>query len=251
MADRRYYAKIDVGYLDNPKIASLMDEHPRAILGHLWCILYSRQHATDGVVPMHLAMRHALLDAMHVQELVHLDLLEQRDERTLVVHDYLEHQDSAESVKRASDKGRRAAAARWSDASGNATSSASSSASGNAKERRGEERKKSRTATRSAATEPDRFEDFWAAYPRRSDMGHARIAYAKALKKTDAETLILGAKKYATAQAGNDPKYIALPTTWLNGERWTDEPASAPTSDAPPSPWDRPTVTDRRLAGEL
>jgi hypothetical protein len=246
MADRRYYAKIDVGYLDNPKIASLMDEHPRAILGHLWCILYSRQHATDGVVPMHLAMRHALLDAMHVQELVHLGLLEQRDERTLVVHDYLEHQDSAESVKNASDKARRAAAARWADAPSNASSNASGSASSNAKERRGEER----TTRRSATTSPERFEEFWAAYPRRSDRGHARTAYAKALSKTDAETLILGAKKYAAHVDGKDPKYVALPTTWLNGERWSDE-LDAPTTGGGTSPWDRPTVTDLRLAGDL
>jgi hypothetical protein len=251
MADRRYYAKIDVGYLDNPKIASLIDEHPRAILGHLWCILYSRQHGTDGVVPMHLAMRHALLDAMHVSELVHLGLLEQRDARTLVIHDYLEHQESAEKVKQRSDLRRHAANVRWSKDDPDAGSNARSNAGSNAEERRGEERKTTRAARRSAAPEPDRFEEFWASYPRRSDKGHARTAYTKALRKTDVETLILGAKKYAAHVEGKDPKFVALPTTWLNGERWTDELDAGATPAAAASPWDRPTITDRRLAGEL
>jgi hypothetical protein len=249
MADRRYYAKIDVGYLDNPKIAPLVEAQPRSVLLHLWCITYSRQHGTDGIVPMRIAMRHACAAQCDLDVLLQCGLLVQVDELHVEVHDYLEHQDSAASLKKASDLARRAAEARWKDGQDDAERNADRTADRNAKERRGEERKKSRTATRSAANEPDRFEEFWAAYPRRSDKGHARTAYAKALKKTDPESLILGAKKYATSQAGTDPKYIALPTTWLNGERWTDEPTT--TADTAPSPWDRPTITDRRMRGEL
>lgn len=246
MADRRYYAKIDVGYLDNPKIAPLVEAQPRSVLLHLWCITYSRQHGTDGVVPMRIAMRHACAEQCDLEVLLQNGLLVQVDELHVAVHDYLEHQDSAATLKKASDLARRAAAARWSDAEPDAERSAPRNADRNAKERRGEER----TPRRSAPTAPERFDEFWAAYPRRSDKGHARTAYARALGKTDVESLILGAKKYAAHVEGKDPKFVALPTTWLNGERWTDE-LDAGASPAAASPWDRPTITDRRLAGEL
>ena len=57
MADKRPFFKLDVGYFGNPKIQSLMDDRPRAILLHLECIAYSRQHLTDGLVPVRIAMR--------------------------------------------------------------------------------------------------------------------------------------------------------------------------------------------------
>lgn len=247
MADKRYYAKIDVGYLDNPKIAPLVEAQPRAVLLHLWCITYSRQHGTDGVVPMRIAMRHACAEQCDLDLLLQNGLLVQVDGLHVAVHDYLEHQDSAASLKKASDLARRAAAARWNDAESDADRIAGRNADRNAKERRGEER----TARRSAAAAPERFGEFWAAYPRRSDKGHARTAYAKALKKVGAETLIVGAKKYAESVAGTEPRFVALPATWLNGERWADEPATTRGASTAPSPWDRPTITDRRLAGEL
>lgn len=159
MADRRYYAKIDVGYLDNPKIAPLVESDPRAVLLHEWAIFYSRQHGTDGVVPIRLGMRRVCIEQCNeqcpgqcnpqctVEMLVQSGLLVRIDGSHAEVHDYLEHQDSSESIKRASDKGKRAAEARWgkaspdapSNASGNASSTATGNASGNAKERRGEE----------------------------------------------------------------------------------------------------------------
>lgn len=163
MADRRYYAKLDVGYLGNPKIAPLLEAHPRAVLLHEWAILYSRQHGTDGVVPIRIGLRELWIEACSGQcieqcggqcspecdlgLLLQNHLFEPIDAARVLVHDYLEHQDSSESIKKASDKGKRAAEARWgkaspdapSNASGNASSTATGNASGNAKERRGED----------------------------------------------------------------------------------------------------------------
>lgn len=115
MADKRPYFKVDVGYFGNPKIGLLLDDHPRAILLHLTCIAYATQHATDGVVPMRLAMRQACAEQCDLEMLLQCGLLEQED-TNLRVHDYLEHQRSSSEVKNASDKGRRAAEARWGNA---------------------------------------------------------------------------------------------------------------------------------------
>lgn len=71
------------------------------------------------------------------------------------------------------------------------------------------------------------FERWWLAYPLRVAKGKARKLYLKIRAKLDAETLEAAARRYSAAVAGKDPEFIAHPTTWLNGERWLDEPPAA------------------------
>jgi len=63
-------------------------------------------------------------------------------------------------------------------------------------------------------------------YPRRVGRGAARKAYTAARKKADADTILAGAQVYAAAMKGKEARYIAHPATWLNGERWADDPAA-------------------------
>jgi hypothetical protein len=72
------------------------------------------------------------------------------------------------------------------------------------------------------------FAAFWAAYPRHVGEDDARKAFARALKRADAEAIIAGAKRYAAKraaeiQSGDEPKWTKHPKTWLNGGRWNDE----------------------------
>lgn len=68
---------------------------------------------------------------------------------------------------------------------------------------------------------PAGFDQFWAAYPRKDDKGHARIAFARAVKRgTCPEDILDGVRRYPFK---TDPQFQPLPTTWLNGERWTSE----------------------------
>lgn len=67
------------------------------------------------------------------------------------------------------------------------------------------------------------FDDFWQAYPRKVGKGHARLAYAKALKKTTPENLMAAVMLFSAAMQGKEKQYIPHPTTWLNGERWEDD----------------------------
>lgn len=73
------------------------------------------------------------------------------------------------------------------------------------------------------------FDAFWQQYPRKSAKGHARRAWAKAVKIASPDIIVAGAVRYR-----NDPnredQYTALPATWLNGERWSDEPLPGRTS---------------------
>ena len=73
-------------------------------------------------------------------------------------------------------------------------------------------------------SEPDGFEEFWACYPKRSDKGHARTAYLKAAKAAGVDVVLAGAQRFAADPNLPEPKFIPMPTTWLNGERWQDDP---------------------------
>ncbi|MGW4119862.1 hypothetical protein [Nocardia sp. NPDC004711] len=74
--------------------------------------------------------------------------------------------------------------------------------------------------------EPRGFADFWSAYPRRQGKGAAMKAYAKAIKTTDPSVILTAAARFA-ADPNRDPQYTAMPSTWLNQERWSDEPLPA------------------------
>jgi hypothetical protein len=79
------------------------------------------------------------------------------------------------------------------------------------------------TRKNTATAVADRFDEFWSAYPRKVDKGHARKAWAKAAKTTDPQVIIDAAVCFAAKMANADQKFIAHATTWLNGERWLDD----------------------------
>ncbi len=70
------------------------------------------------------------------------------------------------------------------------------------------------------------FEDFWAVYPKKVGKRAAQIAFTKALKRgAEAEVMVENALAYRN-DPNRNPDYTALPTTWLNQDRWLDEPDS-------------------------
>jgi hypothetical protein len=81
---------------------------------------------------------------------------------------------------------------------------------------------------------PTEFDSFYASFPRRIGKEAARKAFAKALKIATAEQITAGAKRYAEARRGEDPKFTKHPATWLNAGCWDDEIASAPRNAAHP-----------------
>lgn len=76
----------------------------------------------------------------------------------------------------------------------------------------------------------DEFEQFWQAYPRKTGKGVARKAFAKALRVTTLDT-ILTALEWQRRQEQwikQGGQFIPHPSTWLNQERWDDEPTQVP-----------------------
>jgi len=66
------------------------------------------------------------------------------------------------------------------------------------------------------------FDEWWPFYPRKDAKDAARKSYAAAIKAgATPEELLSGVKRYPFNR--DEPKYIPMPTTWLNQGRWKAE----------------------------
>lgn len=74
------------------------------------------------------------------------------------------------------------------------------------------------------ATQLDQFERFWRTYPRRIGKGAARKSFEKSLKLASFEEIMAGLQRQLSYYATKEQQFIPHPTTWLNQERWADEP---------------------------
>lgn len=88
---------------------------------------------------------------------------------------------------------------------------------------------------RAPASDPD-FARFWAAYPNRKGKRAAEKAWPAAVKRAgSADVLIDAALRFAESRRGQDQRFTAHPTTWLNQDRYLDEVATSTTNEE--SPW--------------
>jgi hypothetical protein len=78
------------------------------------------------------------------------------------------------------------------------------------------------------------FAEFWKLYPRRVGRGQAVNAWRKAIKKIPVDTILDAAKRYRDDPNLPETKFIPHPATWLNGERWGDDPLPARDGDEQP-----------------
>jgi len=81
------------------------------------------------------------------------------------------------------------------------------------------------------------FDTFYALYPRKEAKGAAAKAYAAARKSTDDATILAGLKAQLPKYATTERKFIPLPASWLNAERWADDVAPSAVVDLRPEGW--------------
>ena len=68
------------------------------------------------------------------------------------------------------------------------------------------------------------FDEWWEMVPRKKAKGGALKAYRTARKKVSAETIFDGTRRWVAESKGKDLAYVPYPATWLNQERWADDP---------------------------
>ena len=90
------------------------------------------------------------------------------------------------------------------------------------------------------------FEQFWAVYPWQTDKPGAYAAFRRSQRKTNLTTLITAAQRYAAWLQEPDAPHCMKPGTWLDRESWLDRPQPKRQARAAPGNW--PTRTDRATA---
>lgn len=70
---------------------------------------------------------------------------------------------------------------------------------------------------------PDPFDSFWEVYPRKAGKAQARKAFAKAIRRVPVDVIVAGAVAYRD-DPNREDGFTAHAATWLNGERWEDDP---------------------------
>lgn len=74
-------------------------------------------------------------------------------------------------------------------------------------------------------TELVNFDDFWKIYPHKIGKAYAEKCWQRVIKKTSGQEIILGVERYISEKP---PDYHwCNPSTFLNQERWTDQPAKS------------------------
>lgn len=66
------------------------------------------------------------------------------------------------------------------------------------------------------------FDDFWRAYPRKGDKAKAKQRWTEAIQDERPEAIIEAAKRFREEKRNTERRYIPLPSTWLNQQRWLD-----------------------------
>jgi hypothetical protein len=116
VTDARTYIRVHDGMPDHPKVESLSDRAFRLLI-QTWC--WCSRHLTDGVIPRQIWERRGTPKTRN--ELVTAGLVSIANDR-IVMHDYLEHQRSADQVAEIRSAKRRASSLgnhnRWHKARG-------------------------------------------------------------------------------------------------------------------------------------
>ena len=216
--------RVDDGFHGHPKVDMLS---PAAVGIWTLCGSWSAQYLTDGRVFARTVAKFGGTDA-EVQQLVHSGLWLDNGDGSYQFKDW----DDYQPVKADVEAEREAARERMRKAR------AAKKGAGDVRPntaRTSEEVRVTPTLPIPAQPNPspDAFAAWYAAYPKKVGKGAAEKAFKAALKKTDLDTLIAGRDRYIAATRGTDPKFIANPATWLNGERWADETPGPANPTAP------------------
>lgn len=259
--DIRTYIRLHDGMPDHPKVVGLSDRAFRLYVEAMcWCSRY----LTDGVVPDPAMKSLRRWSPAAQRELTAARLVENGTPAGWIVHDYAQHQRTSAEVAEFRESRRSASVVgnheRWHVARRIIDPSCELCAIGDVSHVRSLTDRTAESLTdpklianRSQDTETDKrskskpllsaaerapqagsdqdpdFAAFWTACLRKVGKGQARKAWRSAVigRSTDPKEIITGAERFAAScrRLGTEQQFIPHPATWLNGERWNDEPA--------------------------
>ena len=250
-ADRLFF-KLHNGFPEHPKAFELSDKAFRQLI-EAWC--YCSRNLNDGKLTK--AQFFKLFSAKSRKELLTVGFVEATD-FGYEMHDYLEHQQSAEDVETLRNK-RAAAGSKGGKAKAKAVASATPDAKQTASKSVADtdtdtdtELKEEKTCPTESDDDPpaplkysDQFEAFWSAYPLKVGKKAAAAAFKKALRSARVSEICIGASRFAV-DPNREDGFTPHAATWLNAARWDDPPL--PARGATPRPSGAQTRAEAGLA---
>lgn len=238
MSNDRLFFKLHNGFPEHPKTIELSDKAFRQLI-EAWC--YCSRNLNDGYLTK--AQFAKFFSPKTRGELMTVGFIRE-EENSYVMHDYLEHQQSAQEVsdlrerrRMAGSKGGKAKANHLANAKQMPEQTPSKPVADTDTDTDTREAK----ASLSERIRPNDFLDWYTTYPRHESKGLAEKAYIKARKKASAGELMAGAERYAN-DPNREPQFTKLPASWLNAGCWEDGPL--PDRNATQA---RPTGSQNRL----
>jgi hypothetical protein len=227
------WGKVDDNFAFHPKVLQAGNE----AIG-LWtrAMSYSCQQLTDGFIPVE-AVAALGADASVASRLVQSGLWDEA-EGGWAFHQWSQYQPSGADVKarrdqisaKRSEAGKKGMSTRWDNKTDNKPIANEYQTYNPEPEPEPEPNTTSKEVVLTRDNPNEKlFDHFWEIWPKRVGKADARKAWAKALKKTDAQEIISAATVYAASPFRPEMQFIPMPATWLNGERWSDD---APTGSA-------------------
>jgi hypothetical protein len=225
-SDPRLFFKLHNGFPEHPKAIELSDKAFRQLV-EAWC--YCSRQLNDGKLTKPLFFK--LFSGKSRKEVLSIGFVVET-ENGYEMHDYLEHQESAEDVENRRNKraaagslGGKAKAQNLASAIASASPEPQQTVSNVVADKDVDRDKKEKTP--SPASPSMLFDQFWDWYPRKVGKPDAVKAYEKAVKKHGEQVIIAGVERLRLDPNLPEKNFIPHPATWLNREGWNDEPFPA------------------------
>jgi hypothetical protein len=221
----KLFAKLGHGFADDPKIIGLSD---KAFRVYVESLLYACSNMTDGFLDERVLRRYGWLDA--AEELTTNDDMPSwvKADGGYQIHAFCDWQMTSEAHQRKVEAGRagglakaeakRQASQRLAGASDVPEQTASKPLLD-----KDIDKDKDKNLKPLAIASPE-FDTFWQLWPRRESKATAIKAWDKAVKKISGTEIIEKARAYVTGPKAPTKEFCPFAATWLNQERWNDEP---------------------------
>jgi hypothetical protein len=216
--------RVDDGFWSHPKVLDLSAE---AIALWVRCGSYSGKHLTDGyLADSVISLLRGSQD--QAQELVDAGLWT-RAINGWHFHDWADYQDTRDTVEKRRESWRK----RQNRHRNNSPLLEEEPVQSIPVHSTGT-RDTTRESRRDTASDNkrDEFDTFWSAYPRKAGKGAAKTAWTKAVSKASAAHIIAAAERYRD-DPNREDGFTAHAATWLNGERWDDDPLPSRAQSSP------------------
>lgn len=231
MAEARLYARITLDFADSAKIRPLSD---KAFRQYIEALLWSRRMLSDGFIPTKMAR---ILFTDEVLE----ELTTNDDEKPslrfvdggIAIHDFAEHQTTKAVVEQKQANGSKGGKAKAANVSSENVAPARDLVEQNPSESLAKTETETETETFTSnevntyeQDEQNAFDEFWSLYPRKVGKGAAKKAWLKIVKSNNYFEILMGVRRLADDPNLPEMRFIPHPSTWLNEERWWDEPCA-------------------------